>query len=718
MDAAEHNVLPLRLALRPTRLADIELQPASLDIWDSKYRLKTKTGEPLDRDIDDTYRRVARTLADVETTPEAREHWHERFCEALRRGAVPAGRIISNAGALDHKPATSTINCTVSAVVRDSMDDILKKVHEAGLTLKAGCGIGYEFSTLRPRGAWVSGAGAQTSGPLSFMDIYDAMCFTVSSAGGRRGAQMATFDVGHPDAMEFIRAKREDGRLRQFNLSLLITREFVDAVRNDLPWKLAFPMSASEREQFDLDDPEQVVWRRWPAHFDSYTYDEEGRVACRVYRTLPARRMWDTIMSSTYDFAEPGFVLIDEINEMNNNWFCEEIRATNPCGEQPLPPYGSCLLGSVNLTGFVHEPFTENARFDWEGFRETVSVFTRMLDNVVEINGLPLEKQRREITDKRRHGMGFLGLGSTCALLGLRYGSPESLEFTADVSRELALAGWRAALELAEEKGPAPILEEEFEVTPAMLAARPEMARDGIAVGDRVKGKVLHARYSRYMQRVAEVEPELVDRLAEVGARFTHHSSIAPTGTISLSLANNASNGIEPSFAHHYSRNVIRTGRKTKEKVDVWSFELLAYRELVNPEAEGPGDLPDYFVSSGDVTPREHVDVQAAAQRWVDSSISKTANVPTDFPYEDFKDIYLYAMEKGLKGCTTFRFNPEAFQGVLVKDEDLENTTYRFTLEDGRVIEVRGNEEIEYDGETHTAANLYDALKEGYYGKF
>ena len=331
MDAAEHNVLPLRLALRPARLADIELQPASLDIWDSKYRLKTKTGEPLDRDIDDTYRRVARTLADVETTPEAREHWHERFYEALRRGAVPAGRIISNAGARDHKPATSTINCTVSAVVRDSMDDILKKVHEAGLTLKAGCGIGYEFSTLRPRGAWVSGAGAQTSGPLSFMDIYDAMCFTVSSAGGRRGAQMATFDVGHPDAMEFIRAKREDGRLRQFNLSLLITREFVDAVRNDLPWKLAFPMSASEREQLDLGDPEQVVWRRWPARFDSYTYDEEGRVACRVYRTLPARRMWDTIMSSTYDFAEPGFVLIDEINEMNNNWFCEEIRATNPC---------------------------------------------------------------------------------------------------------------------------------------------------------------------------------------------------------------------------------------------------------------------------------------------------------------------------------------------------------------------------------------------------
>ena len=1094
MDPAEHSVLPLRLVPRVGRVADIALQPASRDIWDSKYRLRTKAGEPLDLDIDDTYRRVARTLADVEATPEAREHWFGRFHEALRRGAIPAGRIISNAGAQDHKPATSTINCTVSAVVRDSMDDILSKVHEAGLTLKAGCGIGYEFSTLRPRGAWVSGAGAQTSGPLSFMDIYDAMCFTVSSAGGRRGAQMATFDVGHPDVMEFIRAKREDGRLRQFNLSLLITREFVEAVREDRPWKLAFPMSASEREQLDLDDPEQVVWRHWPAHFDSYTYDDEGRVACRVYRALPARRMWDAIMSSTYDFAEPGFVLIDEINEMNNNWFCEEIRATNPCvtadtwvhtsggprqvaelvgrpfealvdgsahptdsrgffptgrkrvvdleteegyrltltpdhrvrrvaessrfamqtewteaaslrpgdevvlhehreapewdgpgtegegylvgllvgdgtlqddaavlsawpgavaanggherpgvaaimdaawvaarslphradfrgwhavpgrgeyrmklgalkrlaadlglrpgtkavvtpamhrcsagfqrgflrglfdsdgsvqgdrrkgvsvrlaqsderllvevqrmllragvvsrlyrsrrapgtrslpdgrggsreygvesqpelviarenlprfertvgfrdadkagrlavalagdrrafnrerftatvrviepageaevfdvsvpgvnafdanglyahncGEQPLPPYGSCLLGSVNLTGFVREPFTENARFDWEGFRETVAVFTRMLDNVVEINGLPLEEQRREITAKRRHGMGFLGLGSALALLGLRYGSAESLAFTSQVSRELAVTGWKAALELAEEKGPAPILEEEFEVTPAMLAARPEMAKDGVRAGDRVPGRVLHARYSRYMQRIAESEPELVERLAAVGARFTHHSSIAPTGTISLSLANNASNGIEPSFAHHYSRNVIRSGRKTKEKVDVWSFELLAYRELVNPEAEGPGDLPDCFVSSSDITPREHVDVQAAAQVWVDSSISKTANVPTDFPYESFKDIYLYAMDKGLKGCTTFRFNPENFQGVLVKEQDLENTWYTFTTDDGREIRVRGNEEIEYDGETHTAANLYDALKEGYYGKF
>jgi len=377
----------------------------------------------------------------------------------------------------------------------------------------------------------------------------------------------------------------------------------------------------------------------------------------------------------------------------------------------------------VNLTKFVHKPFTDEASFDWDEYREVVRVFTRMLDNVVEVNGLPLEKQRDEILSKRRHGMGFLGLGSTITMLGMKYGSKGSVGFTEQVSRELAIAGWEAALELAKEKGAAPIMNEEFDVTPEMLRKRPEMARDGIKVGDRVPGRVLHARYSRYMQRVAAAAPALVDELARVGARFTHHSSIAPTGTISLSLANNASNGIEPSFAHHYFRNVIREGRKTKERIDVFSFELLAYRELVNADAM-PGStsaaerLPDYFTTADDITPREHVDIQAAAQLWVDSSISKTANVPTDYRYEDFKDIYLYAHEKGLKGCTTFRFNPEAFQGVLVKEEDLKNTTYVFTLDDGTEVSVKGDEEIEYDGEKHSAANLFDALKEGYYGKF
>ena len=1083
--------------IEPKDIDAISFQEASLDIWDKKYRLTAKDGSPIDKTMDDTYKRVARALADVEL-PDVREQWYEHFLWALRRGAIPAGRVTSNAGALAHKPATSTINCTVSGTIRDSMDDILGKVHEAGLTLKSGCGIGYEFSTLRPRGAYVSGAGAYTSGPLSFMDIYDKMCFTVSSAGGRRGAQMGTFDVGHPDAMEFVRAKRENGRLRQFNLSLLITDDFMQAVREDREWKVAFPLSRKEYEtdQPDLTDTNKFLWREWPVH-ENYVVNDEGLVACKVYKTLPARRMWDVIMSSTYDFAEPGFILIDRVNEMNNNWWCENIRATNPCvtadtrlatqfgmvrigdlydarvdiqatvdsralgedkgvtvrpavpafmtapsadvyrvvteagyeikatewhdfyttrgkiklkdlkpgdelliqsgkgqfggcgsselgtllglltgdghftnrgkdqnaavvnlwgedrdyaqevvtyinsliagfaerprqyrvsavavpernlvmirsvilarvlehygftakaklqvpeivwrgneecvkgylrglfqsdgtvnasgdngtscsvrlassvpsllkdvqmllanfgvfsrvakrreagerllpdgnggtklysckadyeliidgesrerfmseigfitdsknekyrrwfegracvkpqrftsriaeiayvgkeavfdttqadhntvifnglvtgqcGEQPLPPYGSCLLGSVNLTRFVKHPFSEFAEFDWTEYREVVKAFTRMLDNVVEVNGLPLEQQRGEILRKRRHGMGFLGLGSTLTLLGMKYGSPESVKFTEDVSREMAVAGWEAGLELAREKGPAPIMNEEFVVTKEMLRKRPEMVKDGWKVGAKIAGRLLHAKYSRYMQRVAEVAPQLVHELAEVGARFTHHTSIAPTGTISLSLANNASNGIEPTFAHYYFRNVIREGKKSKEKVDVFSFELLAYRQIVNAKAT-PGStnaaekLPDYFTSADDVNPKQHVDIQAAAQKWIDSSISKTANVPTDYKYENFKDIYLYAHEKGLKGCTTFRFNPEAFQGVLVKEEDLKNTTYVFTLEDGTEVEVRGDEEIEYDGEKHTAANLFDAIKEGFYGRY
>lgn len=701
--------------------SSIALQAASEDIWAQKYRLTNKDGAPIDDSVDATWQRVARALADVEPVKQ-RERWYERFLWALRNGAIPAGRIISNAGAQDYKPATSTINCTVSGSISDSMDDILGKVHEAGLTLKAGCGIGYEFSTLRPRGSFVSGAGAHTSGPLSFMDIFDKMCFTVSSAGGRRGAQMGTFDVGHPDVREFIRAKREDGRLRQFNLSLLITDEFMQAVEADADWPLIFPLHLKEKAELDLGDPEQVVWREWPTH-DGYIVREDGLVACKIYGRVKARHLWDMIMVSTYDYAEPGFILIDRVNQLNNNWWCEAIRATNPCGEQPLPPYGSCLLGSINLTSFVVDPFGVDARFDWDKYREVVRLFTRMLDNVVEINGLPLEQQRHEIESKRRHGMGFLGLGSALTLLKLRYGSPEACVFTEEVAREMALVGWEQALELSKEKGPAPLLTETFEVTAEMLRKRPEMKKDGYQIGDQVPGRVLHAKYSRYMQRIAEYAPELIEQLAEQGARFTHHSSIAPTGTISLSLANNASNGIEPSFAHHYSRNLIRAGRKAKEKIEVFSYELLAYRTLVNSKAQ-PGStdpsqqLPDYFITADDITPTQHVDIQAAAQKWVDSSISKTANVPTDYPFEAFKDIYRYAWRQGLKGCTTFRFNPAAFQGVLVKEADLEKTLYRFILEDGSVVELKGNEEVEYDGEVNSAANLFDALKEGYYGKY
>lgn len=1072
-------------AREASRVDEVPLQAPSLDIWDSKYRLKDRHGRPVDADPGATRERVARALAAVEDDAEA---WLPQFRWALDNGAIPAGRIVANAGAEAVKPAVSLINCTVSRTLHDAMRDILEGVVEAGMTLKAGCGIGYDFSTLRPRGAFVFGAGAGTNGPLAFMDIYDRMCFTVASAGGRRGAQMGTFDVGHPDVKSFIEAKREAGRLRQFNLSLLITDEFMEAVRADADWSLAFPLHPAEKD--DVDDGE-LVYRDWPAIEEGYLLDAEGRVACRVVETVRARALWDTIMRSTYDFAEPGFILIDQVNRMNNNWFCEEIRATNPCvtadtrlhtqfgqvpigdlyrrgddlqvtvdkralctgdrgvetrpavpafmtarqadvyrvttregyeikatewhelytqrgkiplkdlrvedrlwvqsgkgqfgdqgderlgvllgliagdghfthrgngheavivnfwesdrtladitadyineliadsaktsrryrvapvavaerrhvfirsvilarllahygftrdtklkvpevvwrgteecvkgylrglfqadgtvqrddknayctirlassersllkdvqallsnfgifcrilkrriaqarllpdgrggkreypckadyelligsasrdrfmqeigfligaknqkyrewqsmrtravsttymaqvgaieyvgreavfdttqedknslifnglvtgncGEQPLPPEGACLLGSINLTRFVLEPFGEAPRFDWERYRRVVAIFTRMLDNVVEISGLPLDGQRREIEAKRRHGMGFLGLGSALTMLKLPYGSPESLAFTEEVSRVLAVEGWKQALALAREKGMAPVLAETFELTPRMLRERPELKQDGYQAGDRVPGRILHARYSRYMQKIAEVEPELVAELAEHGARFTHHSSIAPTGTISLSLGNNASNGIEPSFSHRYFRNVIRAGRKTKEQIEVVSFELAAYRHLVAPAAV-ESDLPDYFVTADGVSPEQHVAVQAAAQAWIDSAISKTVNVPTEFAYEDFQNLYLTAYDSRLKGCTTFRFNPEAFQGVLVREDDLKNTVYVFELENGERLELSGDETVLYEGEEHTAANLHEALKEGTYGKW
>ena len=315
--------------MNDTTIRAAELQPASRDIWNSKYRLKNKCGEPVDQDIDDTYRRVATALAEVEATPALQEHWNERFLWAMRHGAIPAGRILANAGARDYKPTTSTINCTVSGTIADSMDDILGKVHQAGMTLKSGSGIGYDFSTLRPRGAFVNGAGAYTSGPMSFMDIFDKMCQTVSSAGGRRGAQMGTFDISHPDVREFIRAKREDGRLRHFNLSLLVTDAFLEAVQDDAEWPLVFPVHRKEADQLDMTNSNQVIWREWPTHA-GYTVRDDGMVACKIYSHVKARHLWDQIMSSTYDFAEPGFLLVDRINDLNNNWWCENIRATNP----------------------------------------------------------------------------------------------------------------------------------------------------------------------------------------------------------------------------------------------------------------------------------------------------------------------------------------------------------------------------------------------------
>lgn len=680
----------------------LPLQEASLFIARSKYFLP---GE----NLDDMRSRLARTLARSEAHP---ERWEEPFYRALHY-AFPAGRVMANAGAEHLKPGVSTINCTVSRSIDDSMAGIMQTLTEAALTLKAGCGIGYDFTTLRPRGAEVQGAGAHTSGPLPFMDMFDAMCKTVSSAGGRRGAQMGCLDVSHPDIEDFVQAKRENGRLRAFNLSCLVTEEFIQAVRNNEAWPLAFPASQSEVAEAKV----EIVWRRWPLHEQRYTVNERGETACRVYRYIRAADLWNLIMRSTYEYSDPGFILIDQCNRMNPLWFCEQIRATNPCGEQPLPPHGACLLGSVNLAALVQRPFSAQASFDYDTFRDVIRIFSRMLDNVVDMHGLPLSEQGGEILRKRRHGLGYLGLGSAMTMLGLRYGSPESVAFTDKVTQALALESWRAALEIAKEKGPAPILSEKFELTPAMLDQQPELAHDGYKQGDQLPGRVLHARYSQYFRRLAEVEPALVEDLAETGARYTHATSLAPTGTMAASVGNNASNGIEPSFAHSYLRNMIVEGEKAKRAVQVESYELLVYRHTVDADVD-PEDLPPAFTgTTADADPRGHIAVQAAAQRWIDSSISKTINVPTDIKFGDFKDLYLHAVEQGLKGCTTFRFNPAVHQGVLVNKKDIAGTIYEFRLADGTVVQLPGNVEVEYEGGTYTAANLYDAFKEGFYGK-
>jgi ribonucleoside-diphosphate reductase alpha chain len=674
---------------------ELPLQMGSMNTWETKYQLKNKEGIKIDLTVDDTYKRVAKALASVEVD---HAYWENQFLWALRRGAIPAGRSLSNLGAEEHKPGASSINCTVADTIEDSIEGIFGSVRDAGITLAAGCGIGYEFSTIRPNGAMVSGVGATTTGAIPFMDVFDKMCFTIASAGGRRGAQMATFDLEHPDVLNVIKAKREDGKLRQFNISLLITNKFLEAVKNNTEWVFSFPVT---RKTFDA--KEEYIYRKFPGDLSNYLKNKDGEIACKIYGSMPAVELWDIIMQSTYTFSEPGFLLIDKINKENPLYFCEDIRATNPCAEQPLPPNGACLLGSINLTHFISEAFTVDATFDFQLFSTVVRIFTRMLDNVVDMNNLPLESQRNEILRKRRHGMGYLGLGSAMTMLGMVYGSPESVELTDKITKTLAIEGWKAGIALAKEKGAAPIFSEEFK------------DEDGTAI----PCAVLFTR-SVHIQRILKEAPELKQEFIKYGCRFTHHSSIAPTGTLALSVGNNASNGIEPSFAHSYLRNVIKAGKSTKQVLEVASYELLLYRYLFDPSAHpnNPNSLPNYFKGADDIDPKRHIDIQAAAQYWIDSSISKTINVPTDMPYEEFKDIYNYAIDKGLKGCTTFRFNPEVFQGVLVKEEDLKNTQYTFVLESGQEVTVAGDTSIDYNGDTHSAANLFDAIKEGYFGKF
>ena len=966
------------------------MQPFSYGVWSDKYNLRDKDGNSIDKDPEGMRVRVATALASMEN-PKERKRWTQQFIDVLDY-AIPAGRIIANAGAIEHKSAVSTINCVVSGTIEDSLHDILSMLYESGMSLKAGCGIGYEFSSLRPKGSFVNGPGASTSGPLPFMDIYDKMCDTISSAGGRRGAQMGTFSITHPDVLDFIKAKRETGRLRKFNLSLLITEDFIQAVKEDKMWSFS--------------------WQGVP-----------------VGEPVRAVDVWNLIMKSTYDYAEPGFLLIDRINEYNNNWFCENIRATNPCvtgdtliltksgyvpietvvdtkvkvwngnewskvqprvtgenqdvidfefsdgtklactpyhkfilidgerieakdlhvgsklakfgfpviegdkkigkkiaytqgfysgdgqadtkriwlyetkcdlldklalsawsdqsnhnqrimatmdrpplakdfvpsvahtistrlnwlaglmdsdgtvsedgvvqiwsvdrafllnvklmlntlgatgnltlgsyagtkvigdneydvqdcwrlgisatnvsrlralgldtnrldityepqrdasrfiqvtfkrkrrnkvakvycftepknhsgvfngimtancGEQPLPPYGSCLLGSVNLTKLVVNPFTPKAYFNFDLFKTVVRTFTRLLDNVVELNGLPLPQQRFELIHKRRHGMGYLGLGSALTMLRIPYGSPQAIAFTQDISLQLAVSGFETGIELAREKGVAPIFKGKLNASDIPNSIRKSQLK--LKPGREYKNSQLWSM-SKYMEQLLDEDvftPTEKQFLRNNGCRFTHHSSIAPTGTISASLGNNASSGIEPSFGQSFVRNVIKPGRDTKEAIEVDSFEFLEYKRLINPDAT-VDTLPDYFVTVDSLTPKQHVDMQAAAQKWVDSSISKTINVPTSITFEDFKQVYMYAVDSGLKGCTTFRFNPDLMSNVLVRKEDLANTTYRFHLEDGTHVDAAGDETIHYSGATHSAENLYSAIKEGLFGKF
>jgi ribonucleoside-diphosphate reductase alpha chain len=548
--------------------------PIAEQIWDMKYRLKSAEGKALDETVEDTWRRIATDLASVEADPGT---WEGPFYEALEDFRyLPAGRIVAGAGT---GRSVTLFNCFVMGTIPDSMAGIFEALKEAALTMQQGGGIGYDFSTIRPKGAPVSGVAADASGPLSFMDVWDAMCRTIMSAGSRRGAMMATMRCDHPDIEDFIAAKADPTRLRMFNVSVLATDAFMEAVKNDGPWELTF--------------------------------------GGQVFKTLPARDLWNRMMRATYDYAEPGVIFIDRINAENNLSYAETIAATNPCGEQPLPPYGACLLGSVNLARLVAEPFADGADVDAGELADLVATAIRMMDNVVDASRFPLEAQAREAHAKRRIGLGVTGLADALAMVGLRYGSPEAAERTGEWMAVIANAAYRASALIAAEKGAFPLYDA--------------------------------AEYAK-APMVKRLDPEVQALIAEHGLRNALLTSIAPTGTISL-FAGNVSSGIEPIFATSYTRKVLQPdGTRTEEEVVDYAVQM--WRDM-----KGDADLPDQIVTAQDLAPLEHVRMQAAAQPWVDSSISKTINVPADIGFEAFKDVYLEAYETGCKGCTTYRPN-------------------------------------------------------------
>ena len=555
--------------------------PIAEQIWDMKYRFKQADGTPIDQTVEDSWRRIARDLARVEEDP---AHWEKKFYEALEDFKyLPAGRITAGAGTARQ---VTLFNCFVMGTIPDSMGGIFDMLKEAALTMQQGGGIGYDFSTIRPRGADVKGVAADASGPLSFMDVWDAMCRTIMSAGSRRGAMMATMRCDHPDIEQFITAKSDPARLRMFNMSVLVTDPFMEAVKADGPWDLVF----------------------------------DGK----VYHTVQARDLWNKIMQATYDYAEPGVIIIDRINTANNLSYVETIAATNPCGEQPLPPYGACLLGSINLARLVAEPFEDAAHLDEDALQELVATAVRMMDNVVDASKFPLVEQEAEAQDKRRIGLGVTGLADALLMLGLRYGSDEAARQTERWLHAIARAAYLASVDLAKEKGAFPLFDAE-----KFLA-------------------------SGTMQ---QMDDDVRDAIREHGIRNALLTSIAPTGTISL-YAGNVSSGIEPVFAYAYTRKVLqKDGSRTEEEVVDYAVQM--WRDKF-----GDTELPDFFVNAQTLAPLDHVKMQAAAQKWVDSSISKTINYPEDISFDAFKDVYMEAWDTGCKGCTTYR--PNAVTGSVL----------------------------------------------------
>ena len=581
--------------------------PIAEQIWDSKYRFKEADGTPIDNTVEDTWDRIANALAEAEADP---RNYASKFKHALEDFKfLPAGRITAGAGT---GRSVTLFNCFVMGTVPDSMGGIFDMLKEAALTMQQGGGIGYDFSTLRPKGSLVEGVAADASGPLTFMDVWDAMCRTVMSAGSRRGAMMATMRCDHPDVLDFIHAKKDKNRLRMFNLSVLVTDEFMDAVNNDLKWDLKFT-------------------------------DKHG--VTKVYDTVNARDIWDEMMTSTYNQAEPGVIFIDRINNDNNLQYCETISATNPCGEQPLPPYGACLLGSINVAKFVKNPFTPKAKIDTYALTETVGHAVRMMDNVVDVSKFPLEAQRLEAEAKRRIGLGLTGLADALIMLRSVYGSDNAQMHTDMIMQTITYAAYQTSVELAQQKGAFPLFDAD---------------------------SFLNSGFMKRMNDNIVDNGHLIASIRKYGIRNALLTSIAPTGTISL-YAGNVSSGIEPVFAFSYTRKILEKDGSHRFEV-VEDYAVAKYREFCNENDfdYDPDNLPEYFVSAQTLEPSAHVKMQAVAQTWIDSSISKTINVPEDISYDDFKDVYLEAYSRGCKGCTTYR--PNEITGSVLSVEPKKET--------------------------------------------